>query len=63
VFHNARMTELRSPLQARIVEWQVRPGDAIDAVIDPAQTRHWLARGLAAAITQPGPQTAGVDTW
>jgi acetyl-CoA carboxylase carboxyltransferase component len=34
----------------------------IDAVIDPADTRSWLARGLASS--RVGPRTAGfVDTW
>jgi acetyl-CoA carboxylase carboxyltransferase component len=35
----------------------------IDAVIDPAQTRAWLARGLAAARTGPGEGAHMVDTW
>jgi acetyl-CoA carboxylase carboxyltransferase component len=34
----------------------------IDAVIDPAQTRHWLARALASSKLKP--RTSGpVDTW
>jgi acetyl-CoA carboxylase carboxyltransferase component len=35
----------------------------IDAVIDPAQTREWLARGLASArVAEPaGPRF--IDTW
>ena len=36
----------------------------IDAVIDPAQTRHWLVRGLESAQTQPSPALGRfVDTW
>ncbi|MCD6079619.1 MAG: Propionyl-CoA carboxylase [Ramlibacter sp.] len=35
----------------------------IDAVIDPAQTRHWLARGLAAASPSPGWESRAIDTW
>ncbi|MBG9388611.1 biotin carboxylase [Caenimonas sp. DR4.4] len=35
----------------------------IDAVIDPAHTRAWLARGLAAARRAPGAPGASVDTW
>ena len=31
MFHNPRMTELRSPLQAQIVQWLVRPGDNVRA--------------------------------
>jgi acetyl-CoA carboxylase carboxyltransferase component len=34
----------------------------IDAVIDPAETRHWLARGLASAKVSPR-RSAPVDTW
>jgi len=39
----------------------------IDAVIDPAQTRAWLVRGLASATTSPvAPIASGarfVDCW
>ena len=36
----------------------------IDAVIDPASTRDWLARGLESASAAPLPPRAGfVDTW
>ena len=34
----------------------------IDAVIDPADSRSWLARGLASAITRE-PRKATLDTW
>ena len=34
----------------------------IDAVIDPAQTRHWLSRGLASAKAGE-PARPGVDPW
>ena len=35
----------------------------IDAVIDPADTRSWLARGLAGTrIAQP-PTGGAIDTW
>ena len=34
----------------------------IDAVIDPADSRLWLARGLASAITRE-PRKAALDTW
>ena len=38
----------------------------IDGVVDPAETRHWLCRGLAS--WQPAPRQSGkkrpfVDTW
>jgi acetyl-CoA carboxylase carboxyltransferase component len=34
----------------------------VDAVIDPAETRAWLARGLAGArVREPGVRF--VDTW
>jgi hypothetical protein len=32
-------------------------------VIDPAQTRGWLARGLASATRQESGATRFVDTW
>ena len=36
----------------------------IDAVIDPAQTRAWLVRGLESARIEPGPALGRfVDTW
>ena len=36
----------------------------IDAVIDPAETRHWLAKGLARARIEPsGAQHRFVDSW
>jgi acetyl-CoA carboxylase carboxyltransferase component len=34
----------------------------LDAVIDPADTRSWLARGLAAA-PPPAPRRRFIDTW
>lgn len=34
----------------------------IDAVIDPAETRHWLVRGLQSAAVAP-PSARWVDTW
>lgn len=35
----------------------------IDAVIDPAQTRDWLLRALAAARIAPAAQPLAIDTW
>ena len=35
----------------------------IDAVIDPADTRSWLLRGLASAAQQPRQTGRFVDTW
>ena len=35
----------------------------IDAVIDPAQTRAWLSRGLSSARVRPDTGTRFVDTW
>ena len=35
----------------------------IDAVIDPADTRAWLVRGLASASAPREPALAYVDTW
>jgi len=62
----------RDALYRRLVEQQYEKGQAmnmaamleIDAVIDPARTRHWLARGLEAAPA-PAPGASGrfVDAW
>ena len=35
----------------------------IDAVIDPAETRNWLVRGLASASPNTAPQVPHVKTW
>jgi acetyl-CoA carboxylase carboxyltransferase component len=60
----------RDALFQRLLEQQYAKGSAqemattleIDAVIDPAQTRHWLVRGLASA--KVAPSTARfIDTW
>jgi acetyl-CoA carboxylase carboxyltransferase component len=61
----------REALYQQLVARQYENGQAmnmaatleIDAVIDPAHTREWLARGLASA-SRMGAHTAGyVDTW
>jgi acetyl-CoA carboxylase carboxyltransferase component len=62
----------RDALYSRLVAQQYEKGAAlntammleIDAVIDPAQTRHWLARGLeSAAPPADGARARFVDTW
>ncbi|MDR7269293.1 acetyl-CoA carboxylase carboxyltransferase component/biotin carboxyl carrier protein [Pelomonas saccharophila] len=61
----------REALFQRLVAQQYSNGEAlnlaatleIDAVIDPAETRGWLARGLASAIIRPLPNHRFVDTW
>ncbi len=61
----------REALYRQLVDQQYANGAAInmaqtleiDAVIDPAQTRHWLARGLAAANPAAGPRSGPIDTW
>ena len=60
----------RDALFARLVEEQYAKGKAVnvaahlevDAVIDPATTRDWLARGLASAQTGDR-RNGGVDPW
>lgn len=60
----------RDALYDRLVAAQYARGKAInmaamleiDAVIDPADTRHWLARGLASSRVGER-RTAPVDTW
>ncbi|MEJ8852059.1 carboxyl transferase domain-containing protein [Variovorax rhizosphaerae] len=61
----------RDALFKRLVDQQYANGEAInmaqtleiDAVIDPAETRAWLVRGLASASRTPEPAVAYVDTW
>lgn len=61
----------REALFKRLVEQQYANGEAmnmaatleIDAVIDPADTRSWLLRGLASAAQQPRQTGRFVDTW
>jgi acetyl-CoA carboxylase carboxyltransferase component len=61
----------REALYQRLVDQQYANGQAIhmaqtleiDAVIDPAQTRRWLARGLASANPSLSPRSSPVDSW
>jgi acetyl-CoA carboxylase carboxyltransferase component len=61
----------REALFRRLVDQQYANGAAIhmaqtleiDAVIDPADTRGWLARGLASANPVLGPRSSPVDSW
>ncbi|WP_399697409.1 carboxyl transferase domain-containing protein [Xenophilus sp.] len=61
----------RDALFRKLVAQQYADGEAInmaqtleiDAVIDPADTRAWLLRGLASAHRPPDAPTAYVDTW
>ncbi len=62
----------RDALFKKLIDQQYENGQAtnmaatleIDAVIDPAQTRSWLVRGLASAANSPAaPATRFVDTW
>ena len=61
----------REALFKRLVAQQYASGEAlnlaatleIDAVVDPAGTRAWLARGLASAIIRPLDTRRFVDTW
>ncbi len=61
----------RDALFQRLVAQQYVNGEAlhmaqtleIDAVIDPAETRDWLLRGLASASASAGAATSYVDTW
>lgn len=61
----------REALFKRLVDQQYANGEAmnmaatleIDAVIDPADTRSWLLRGLASAVQQPHSGSRFVDTW
>ncbi|MET3497120.1 carboxyl transferase domain-containing protein [Variovorax boronicumulans] len=61
----------RDALFKQLVAQQYANGEAIhmaqtleiDAVIDPAETRTWLARGLASATRPPAPASPYVDTW
>ncbi len=61
----------RDALFAQLLQTQVERGSAIemaatleiDAVIDPAETHAWLARGLASARLRPATGSRFVDTW
>lgn len=61
----------REALFAQLVAKQYEAGQAmnmaatleIDAVIDPAETRAWLARGLAGSRVLPAGGAGFVDTW
>ena len=61
----------REALFQQLVAKQYEAGQAmnmaatleIDAVIDPAQTREWLVRGLAAARIAPAATRLAIDTW
>jgi acetyl-CoA carboxylase carboxyltransferase component len=62
---------VREALFEQLVARQYEAGQAmnmaatleIDAVIDPAQTRDWLLRGLQAARTTPDAPAPMIDTW
>jgi acetyl-CoA carboxylase carboxyltransferase component len=61
----------RDAIYDKLVAQQYANGEAlhmaqtleIDAVIDPAQTREWLVRGLASAVQLPRSDTSFIDTW
>ncbi|WOP15243.1 acetyl-CoA carboxylase family protein [Ottowia sp. SB7-C50] len=61
----------RDALFNKLVAQQYHHGEAmnmattleIDAVIDPAETRAWLARGLSAAAPERGGHSSYIDTW
>jgi acetyl-CoA carboxylase carboxyltransferase component len=61
----------RDELYRRLVARQYENGQAmnmaatleIDAVIDPADTRDWLVRGLASSARLPAGAGRSVDTW
>lgn len=61
----------RAALYQQLLAKQYQAGQAlnmaatleIDAVIDPAQTRHWLARGLQSARVKPLSAPRMVDAW
>ncbi|PKO65376.1 MAG: biotin carboxylase [Betaproteobacteria bacterium HGW-Betaproteobacteria-16] len=61
----------REVLFQRLLAQQVANGAAvqmaatleIDAVIDPAQTREWIAKGLQGARVTEGPASRFIDTW
>ena len=61
----------RETLFQQLVAQQYERGGAInmaqalevDAVIDPAETRRWIAQGLASSTASGGPVAPYVDAW
>ncbi len=61
----------REALYQQLVAAQYERGSAInmattleiDAVIDPADTRDWLLRGLQSSRVQPAPAALAIDAW
>ena len=61
----------RDALFQRLLARQVASGEAlnlastleIDAVVDPADTRSWLARGLSSATVRPRAERGFIDAW
>jgi acetyl-CoA carboxylase carboxyltransferase component len=61
----------RDALFEQLVARQYEAGQAmnmaatleIDAVIDPAETRDWVQRGLDAATIGPSPDVVPIDAW
>jgi acetyl-CoA carboxylase carboxyltransferase component len=61
----------RQALYDQLVAQQYDKGSAIhmattleiDAVVDPAETRAWLVRGLQAGRIAPAPASPSIDTW
>ncbi len=57
LLHNAAMTHTRSPLQAQIVQWLVKPGDTVRAgdvvvILEVMKMEHEVRAAIAGRITE-----------
>ncbi len=57
LLHNAAMTHTRSPLQAQIVQWLVKPGDTVRAgdvvvILEAMKMEHEVRAAVAGRITE-----------
>jgi len=55
MFHNRPMIELRSPLQAQLVQWQVNPGDTVNAgdvvvILEAMKMEHEVRAGASGEV-------------
>jgi acetyl-CoA carboxylase carboxyltransferase component len=57
LFHNASMSDIRSPLQAQVVEWLVKPGDSVNAgdllvILEAMKMEHEIRAAAAGRVRE-----------